>query len=187
MRDCEDYIYRRQITYQVSAVSSFQLRDFRPWWSCQIAFSSTRIVFILKNWIFDFHFHFFFFKKGNEKWWLNFHCQLYWRNNLVTSKTVGVKMAAAACWALGYLSFTDEILYCIWHTHTHMGVFIYSTHIWPLASVETTMDGFLLFFIVGIQKDHKGSEPRQDSFRFYVRDASDNRSPPSQLDIVIEV
>ncbi|EFX68424.1 hypothetical protein DAPPUDRAFT_260138 [Daphnia pulex] len=36
------------------------------------------------------------------------------------------------------------------------------------------------------RSDHKGSEPRQDSFRFYVRDTSDNRSPPSQLDIVIE-
>lgn len=37
-----------------------------------------------------------------------------------------------------------------------------------------------------IQNDHKGSEPRQDSFRFHVRDTSGNRSPPTQLDIIIE-
>lgn len=35
--------------------------------------------------------------------------------------------------------------------------------------------------------EHKGSEPRQDFFRFQVRDTSANQSPPVQLDIVIEV
>ncbi|XP_057381732.2 extracellular matrix organizing protein FRAS1-like [Daphnia carinata] len=37
-----------------------------------------------------------------------------------------------------------------------------------------------------VQNDYKGSEPRQDSFRFHVRDTSGNRSPPAQLDIIIE-
>lgn len=35
--------------------------------------------------------------------------------------------------------------------------------------------------------EYKGSEPRQDSFRFHVRDTSANQSPTVQLDIVIEV
>lgn len=35
--------------------------------------------------------------------------------------------------------------------------------------------------------EHQGSEPRRDSFLFVVRDSSGNRSPPAQLDILIEV
>ena len=142
------------------------------------------IVFIKKNWIFDFHF-FFFKKKGQRKVVTEFPLSALLEEQL---SYVQNGRRQNGCCMLGFrlsiFYWWDSLLYL---THTHMGFFIYSTHIWPLASVETTMDGFLLFFIVGIQKDHKGSEPRQDSFRFYVRDASDNRSPPSQLDIVIEV
>lgn len=45
----------------------------------------------------------------------------------------------------------------------------------------------IVLLMVYIYAEHKGSEPRQDSFRFHVRDTSANRSPPLQLDIVIEV